>query len=61
MKPSKTEHDKNWTCELVGISARTYQRWNQGEELSEDQRIYNHAPTHNKLSDAVRQEILSVD
>ena len=47
-------------CELVGISARTYQRWNQGEELSEDQRIYNHAPTHNKLSDAVRQEILSV-
>jgi putative transposase len=47
-------------CELVGISARTYQRWNQGGELSEDQRIYNHAPTHNKLSEAVRQEILSV-
>ena len=47
-------------CELVGISARTYQRWNQGEELLEDQRIYNDAPVHNKLSDAVRQEILSV-
>jgi len=47
-------------CELVGISARTYQRWNQGEELSEDQRIYNDAPVHNKLSDSIRQEILSV-
>ncbi len=47
-------------CELVGISARTYQRWNQGEELSEDQRIYNDAPVHNKLSEAVRQEILGV-
>lgn len=47
-------------CELVGISARTYQRWNRGEELSEDQRIHNHSPAHNKLSDAVRQEILKV-
>ncbi len=47
-------------CELVGITARTYQRWNQGEELSEDQRIYNDAPVHNKLSVAVRQAILSV-
>lgn len=47
-------------CELVGISARTYQRWNQGEKLSEDRRIYNDAPIHNKLSDAVRQEILRV-
>ena len=47
-------------CELVGIAARTYQRWNQNEELAEDQRIYNDAPAHNKLSEAVRQEILSV-
>ena len=47
-------------CELVGISARTYQRWNQGKELSEDRRIYNDVPVHNKLSDAVRQEILRV-
>jgi len=47
-------------CELVGISARTYQRWNQGEKLSEDRRIYNDVPVHNKLSEAVRQEILSV-
>ena len=47
-------------CELVGISARTYQRWNKGEKLSEDRRAYNEAPIHNKLSEAVRQEILSV-
>jgi transposase InsO family protein len=47
-------------CELVGIASRTYQRWNQGEELSEDQRIYNDTPAHNKLSGAVRQEILKV-
>jgi len=47
-------------CELVGITSRTYQRWNQGEELSEDQRIYNNAPAHNKLPDAVRQKILKV-
>ena len=47
-------------CELVGISSRTYQRWNQGEELSEDRRIYNDAPVLKKLSDAVRQEILDV-
>ncbi len=47
-------------CELVGIAPRTYQRWNEGEKLSEDQRIYNDAPANNKLSEAVRQEILKV-
>lgn len=47
-------------CELVGLSARTYQRWNQREELSEDQRLYHDAPVHNKLPEAVRQEILNV-
>lgn len=47
-------------CELVGITPRTYQRWHQGDELSEDQRLYNESPAHNKLSDTVRQEILNV-
>ena len=47
-------------CQLVGISSRTYQRWNQGETLLEDQRIHNDAPVHNKLAEAVRQEILTV-
>ena len=47
-------------CELVGISTRTYQRWTQNDTLSDDQRIYNDAPKHNKLPDEVRREILSV-
>jgi len=47
-------------CKLVGISSRTYQRWNQGEEISKDKRINNDAPVHNKLSEAIRQEILKV-
>ena len=47
-------------CKLVGITARTYQRWNQGEKLSKDQRCYNNAPVHNKLSVLVQQEILTV-
>jgi len=47
-------------CELVGISSRTYQRWNRGDVLSKDQRLDNNAPVHNKLSDAIRQEIIDV-
>ena len=47
-------------CELVGISSRTYQRWNQGKELSTDKRADNTAPAHNKLSEAVRKDILQV-
>jgi putative transposase len=47
-------------CELMGICCRSYQRWNQGKELSEDRRISNEAPVHNKLSQGVREEILNV-
>jgi transposase InsO family protein len=47
-------------CALVGISPRTYQRWNQGDTIAEDQRIYNNAPVHNKLPDHVEHEILQV-
>jgi transposase InsO family protein len=39
---------------------RTYQRWNQGGKIAEDQRIHTNSPVHNKLSDLVQQEILSV-
>lgn len=46
-------------CELLKISSRTYQRWNQGG-LTEDRRLNNKAPKHNKLSEAVKQEILTV-
>ena len=47
-------------CELVGISARTYQRWNQSDKLTKDKRLESYAPGHNKLSETVRQEILEV-
>lgn len=47
-------------CKLVGITARTYQRWNQGDTLSEDRRAFNKAPVHNKLSEEIRQSILNV-
>ncbi len=47
-------------CELVGISTRTYQRWNRGDEISEDKRLHNKSPVHNKISEAMQKEILSV-
>ena len=47
-------------CELVGIATRTYQRWNEDNELLEDRRIANNAPVHNRLSEAIRQEIITV-
>lgn len=47
-------------CKLVGITARTFQRWSKHEALSEDRRLYNDAPAHNKLSDTIRNEILRV-
>lgn len=47
-------------CEQVGISARTYQRWQAGGELFEDGRLNHTAPAHNRLSDEVRAEILAV-
>jgi putative transposase len=47
-------------CELVGISARTYQRWHQHGTLLEDQRLYHDTPAHNRLSDEVRHEVLQV-
>lgn len=47
-------------CELVGLSRRTYQRWNEGDDIREDQRLYHTAPVHNRLPDTLRQEILSV-
>ena len=47
-------------CELIGITPRTYQRWNKGGKLSEDRRLYQDTPVHNKLSDAVKQAILEI-
>lgn len=47
-------------CELMGINPRTYQRWNEGEDLSGDQRMHNHVPAHNVLSEMTRRAILMV-
>ncbi len=47
-------------CELLGISARTYQRWNRGDAISEDLRLHNTAPVHNRLPEATRQEIINL-
>jgi len=47
-------------CTLAGISYRTYQRWNQKKEITKDQRMFNTTPVHNKLSDAIRQEIINI-
>lgn len=45
-------------CELVGISARTYQRWHQDDEVVADKRLDNRPPHISPLSDAVRDAIL---
>lgn len=47
-------------CKEVGISLRTYQRWTQGGEVSEDQRPKAQRPAPaNKLSEQEREEILA--
>jgi transposase InsO family protein len=45
-------------CGLVGISCRTYQRWTKTEVIQQDRRILNTAPAHNRLSEAIRLDIL---
>jgi len=47
-------------CKLVGISARTYQRWNESDEISEDKRLQNNAPVHNKITEGMQKEMLHV-
>lgn len=47
-------------CEIIGINARTYQRWNQTAEIKIDQRSITKRPTpKNKLSEEERQSILT--
>jgi len=48
-------------CEVLEISARTYQRWTQGEAVLSDRRPGAQRPVPaNKLSDEERNEILQV-
>lgn len=49
------------TCEVLGITARTHQRWTREGELGEDQRPFVERPVPgNALTGAEQQEILAV-
>ena len=46
-------------CQLIGISAKTYQRWIDPDKRDDQRRHAKHAPT-NKLTEAERQEIIAI-
>jgi putative transposase len=48
-------------CEVVGISLRTYRRWNRGTQVKADGRLtaVHPAPRH-RLSEAERAQVLHV-
>ena len=46
-------------CEVLGISARTYQRWTKGGSITEDQRpIVNRPAPKNKLTKEEREKLI---
>ncbi len=47
-------------CKIVGITARTYQRWIQNGNISADKRLNNNIPKSNKLSGTAKQEIIEM-
>jgi putative transposase len=47
-------------CELLGITARTLQRWQQSEGLGNDGRMDRAYEPQNKLSDPEREQVLAV-
>ena len=47
-------------CGLIGLSARTLQRWHQGDEMATDQRPQTHNTPSHKLSEDERQAVLAV-
>lgn len=52
---------KRPACEEAGISLRTFQRWTQGPEISEDKRSKAQRPgPANKLSEQERTQILEI-
>ena len=49
------------SCQTIGLSIRTYQRWVKDSQVSEDKRTTATRPVpHNKLSDEERQQILDI-
>lgn len=55
-KGAKQKH----ACEIIGITARTYQRWIKDGEIIEDKRLNNNIPKHNKLPEAIKNEIIEL-
>jgi len=49
---------KEKACELLGITARTVQRWQKDGEIKEDQRIFRKYTPANKLKEKERLKIL---
>ncbi|VAX35995.1 hypothetical protein MNBD_UNCLBAC01-1324, partial [hydrothermal vent metagenome] len=47
-------------CEIIGITARTFQRWTKSDSIVEDQRLNNKTPTHNKLPESIKMEIIEL-
>lgn len=47
-------------CGLIGLSARTLQRWQQGDTLKVDQRPHRHNTPSHKLSESERQVVIEV-
>lgn len=47
-------------CKIIGITARTYQRWTKNGSISEDKRLNNNYPKHNKLPESIRMEIIEL-
>lgn len=50
---------KRVSCELLGLSLRTLQRWQKGESWQDGRRDAKHVP-HNKLDDLERQRLLKI-
>jgi len=47
-------------CDLIGISARTFQRWTRDGQVRDDARLTRQFTPANKLSDAQREQLLVI-
>ena len=47
-------------CKIVGLSERTLQRWQTGDEIQSDKRPQRHYQPANKLTDCERAHVLAV-
>jgi len=56
-RQSGARQDK--ACEVIGISAKTFQRWSQSGNEG-DSRLNNHCVPHNKLSNLERRRLIKI-